>query len=163
MLRKQEAAPQEYAGYFSGNVYTTGSYLPSDAKLKSNVAEYTGALEQIEKLTPRTYEYNTEQYPHFSFPEGSQVGLMADDTKATFPQLVKASHQPELIVPMEDAIDMGVPYEATEEEDMVKIADGLDFDVVNYTGLIPVLVKGMQEQQAIIEKLEERIQELESK
>ena len=34
---------------------------------------------------------------------------------------------------------------------------------VNYTGLIPVLLEAVKEQQAIIEKLEKRIEALENK
>ncbi len=154
-------ATTEYAGYFSGDVYTTGSYLPSDAILKTEVDVFEGGLEQLAQLETKVYEYKTNEYPHFNFPEGQQIGLMAENLKEVFPQLVKASHQPEVIVPLEDAIDMGADYTLLDDDDdMVKIADGLDFDVVNYTGLIPVLVNSIQEQQVQIEEKDELTEEI---
>ncbi len=155
------SAAIEYAGYFSGDVYSTGAYLPSDAILKTEVDVFEGGIEQLAQIETKVYNYKTSEYPHFNFPEGQQIGLMADNLKEVFPQLVKSSHQPEVIVPLEDAIDMGADYTPVGD-DMAKIADGLDYDVVNYTGLIPVLVNAVQEQQAEIEDKDDLIEELQA-
>ncbi len=152
-------AAVKYGGYFSGDVYTTGSYLPSDEKLKTGIEKYNNALNKIVQLKTKQYQYDTQKYPYFNFPEGQQIGFLAGDLKEVFPQLVKASYQPEVTMPLEDAQSMGVAY-TVNEEGMALLADGLAFDVVNYTGLIPVLVQSIQEQQILIEAQQKQIDEL---
>jgi hypothetical protein len=142
----------KYAGYFSGNVYTTGSYLPSDQRLKKNIEEYDKASDALSALKPMSYDFDTAKYPYFNFPEGRQIGLMAEDLKRVFPGLVTVSAQPETIVSLDYAVSKNIPYELTKDS-MAKIADAIEFDAVNYTGLIPVLVAGFQEQQQQIEGL----------
>jgi len=73
---------------------------------------------------------------------------MSDELKILFPELVKASTMPS---PSRESVEAGI-YEHHEP---------IDFGAVNYTGLVPHLVKGIQEQEAIIEALEERIEQLE--
>jgi hypothetical protein len=44
-----------YAGYFAGDVYCTGSYLPSDEKLKDNVKSLESSLDKLMLLKPKSY------------------------------------------------------------------------------------------------------------
>jgi len=83
-----------------------------------------------------------------NLPSGRQTGIMAQEMKSLFPELVKYSIHPS---PSQKSIDEGInqPH------------DPVDFDAVNYTGLIPHLVKAVQEQQEMIEELKERIRVLE--
>lgn len=46
-----------YAGYFDGDVYTTGSYLPSDKKLKENIVATGNVLNKLKLLQPVDYTY----------------------------------------------------------------------------------------------------------
>ncbi|GIW62814.1 MAG: hypothetical protein KatS3mg090_0640 [Patescibacteria group bacterium] len=39
-----------YAGYFTGNVYTTGSYLPSDKRWKKNITPIENSIDLIKKI-----------------------------------------------------------------------------------------------------------------
>ncbi|NNE35426.1 MAG: tail fiber domain-containing protein, partial [Rhodothermales bacterium] len=126
-----------YAGYFNGNVYTTGSYQPSDEKLKNNIQAFRGGLDKIMALSPISSEYDTQQYQALNLPEGEQYGFVAAQVKAVMPQLVRESFQP-----YEEAIS------DTEE------GQGIAFEAVNYTGLIPVLVSAIQEQQEAIAALQ---------
>ncbi|MEL7342665.1 MAG: tail fiber domain-containing protein, partial [Bacteroidota bacterium] len=50
-----------YAVYASGDVYATGSYLPSDARLKTGVTSIGNSLELISQLEPKTYQYNQQE------------------------------------------------------------------------------------------------------
>ena len=46
-----------WAGYFSGSVYTTGSYSSSDQRLKKNIVdlETSGMLNRLDLLKPKMY------------------------------------------------------------------------------------------------------------
>jgi hypothetical protein len=155
----QGSSNNKYGGYFIGNVYGSQFLTPSDKKLKTNFAEYNGALDKIALLKPLIYNFNLETYPYFNLPEGQHVGFLAEDLRAQFPSLVKATSQPDIVVPESDAKALGATYTITESG-LAKIADGLEFEAVNYTGLIPVLVAGIQEQQKMIENQQNQINRL---
>src|SRR5256885_10893880 len=40
---------------------------------------------------------------------------------------------------------------------MTKTGDAIDYKALNYTELIPIMIKGMQEQQAVIDKQQKQI------
>ncbi|MFK7972170.1 MAG: tail fiber domain-containing protein, partial [Bacteroidia bacterium] len=149
-------ATTEWAGYFSGNVYTTGSYLPSDRKLKTHVTPYTGALQRLMQLGTYTYRYDTEKYFHMNLPEDDQIGLIANDVAQLYPHLTKKVVQPAQRMPLEDAIDWlgeGGNYTVDEEDDeMAIVGEEVTFEGVNYAGMVPVLVQSIKEQQQMIEE-----------
>ena len=130
------AGAANYAGYFDGDVYCTGSYLPSDLKLKRNIQPFDNALSQIEKLKVKTYEFNTSEYKSMNLPSGKQIGLISEDVEKVAPQLVKKAINPARKNKKGEVTDKAV-----------------DFVAVNYTGMIPLLIKGMQEQQSQIDSL----------
>ncbi len=135
-----------YAVYGSGNMYCTGQYLPSDRKLKRINRSYSAGLKTIMTLRPTQYEYDRNTYDFMNLPEGQQYGFIADEVQAVLPNLVKRSFQ-----------GYDEPTSDTHE------GQGVEFDAVNYTSLIPILVSAVQEQQAQIEALQKRIQELEKR
>lgn len=124
-----------YAGYFSGNVYCTGNYLPSDEKLKENIQPIENSLNKIMQLDVMTYNYKTSGFPEMNLPTDRQNGFTAQIVEKVFPELVKLNP--------------------------AKKEQPVDFKAVNYTGLIPVLTAAIQEQQALIEKMQMKIDELE--
>jgi len=142
------SATNQYAGYFSGDVYSTGSYLPSDSDLKKDIEFNTRSLDKILNLPVATYTFRTNELKSMNLPSGRQTGIMSLDMKTLFPELVKAATHPS---PTEESIEAGInePH------------DPINFDAVNYTGLIPHLVKAIQEQQEMIHELKERIRVLE--
>lgn len=139
-----------WAGYFGGNVYTTGTYQSSDRKLKSDIRPVQNSLQMINALKPSIYVYKTSELRQMELPEGEQYGLVADEVKQVFPSLVRQVVQPEY-------------YENHNRKDGALLSEEVIFEAVNYTGLIPVLIAGMQEQQQMIEALYKKIEELEAK
>ncbi len=140
-----------YAGFFSGDVYSSGTYLPSDANLKSNVKDFSNALATITAIPVKSYSYKTDGiYGKMSLPKGNQVGIMAQDLEAVYPGLVKTSYFEDVI-----SYEKGL---VTKEN-----IESIDYKAVNYTGLVPVLVKAMQEQNEVIQDLQRRIEALEAK
>lgn len=139
-----------YAGYFAGDVYCTGSYLPSDESLKRNVLDFNGALSKLVSLPVKEYEYQRDgKFKNMNLPQGRQVGIMAQDMENIFPELTKENQF--------NLNDDPENPDATLEEDLY------DFKSVNYVGLIPITIKAMQEQQAQIETLKVENEELKRK
>ena len=106
------------------------------------------------KLTPKSYTLKRSEYPHMNFPEGRQIGLIAQEVEQVIPELVEESVHPG---PNDPAT--GKPGKTMEH-----------YRAMNYIGLTPVLVGAIQEQQKIIEaqkkqidEMEKRIQALENK
>lgn len=123
-----------YAGYFSGNIYCTGNYLPSDEKLKDNILPMQNALDKVMKLDVKTYNYKTTEFPEMNLPTDTQNGFTAQNLETVFPELVK--------------------FNPAKKEQPV------EFKAINYTGLIPVLTEAIQEQQKQLEAKDARIDSL---
>lgn len=135
-----------YAGYFAGNVYCSGTYSGSDKSLKRNIKEFTSALDIINKLKPRQYEYRHDgNYSLMNLPEGSHFGLVAQDVEEVLPNLVKETKfETNLVKPVATKQDAG-----SNASSVTNAADAssetISFKAVNYTELIPVLIKAIQE------------------
>ncbi len=148
-----------YAGVFYGNVYTSGSYLSSDKNLKQNIQEFTGAMGIINKLKPRHYEYKRDaQYAFLNLAKGMHYGLLAQDVEEVLPNLVHTSKHTVL-----KAEKIESQHRRANEKTAVKSSpETVDLKAVNYTELIPIMIKGMQEQQAENDDLRARVATLEA-
>jgi hypothetical protein len=80
-------------------------------------------------------------------PEGNHYGLIADEVQQVMPGAVKKAVQP-------------AQYENKDMHNGKKLSDEVEFNVVNYIEMIPVLIGGMKEQQVMIEKQRDQINEL---
>jgi hypothetical protein len=123
-----------YAGYFSGSIYCTGNYLPSDERLKENIQPMQDALGKIMKLDVKTYTFNQE-FARMNLPTSRQYGFTAQNLEGVFPELVKLN-----------------PAKGKEQP--------IEFKAVNYTGMIPILTQAIQEQQKQLEAKNARIDSL---
>ena len=137
-----DSASTNYAGYFAGDVTYTGTLSgPSDAKLKTNVQAFTSGLDVVMQLAPKTYNYLHEgDAAKLVLPDGKQYGFIAQELEEVLPELVNEQVHP-------------VGYQEKGEP--------IRYKAVNYMSLIPILTEAIQEQQAYIKSLEERIKKLE--
>ncbi len=85
-------------------------------------------LDNLIKLRPVSYLMKIDEYPEMNFAKGKQMGFIAQEMQEVFPTLVEKGVHP-----------------GAKKEDA-----NIEYLGVNYIGLIPVLVKGMQEQQTVI-------------
>ena len=145
--------PTSYAAYFEGAVYTSGTYQGSDSKLKQNVKEIESAINIINQLQPKTYEYRQDgNFKQMNLPSGRHYGLIAQDVEQVLPHLVKATTfntarvkagvPPAIITRQTDsaqAIKALLPVTKPDK------GEALHFKAVNYTELIPLMVKAVQE------------------
>ncbi len=129
-----------WAGYFVGNVYTTGTYESSDRKLKNDIKAVSGALSILNQLSPSIYTYKTDEYSQMHLPEGLHYGLIADEVQLVVPGAVKKAAHP-------------AQYENHNMREGKKLSDEVEFDAVNYTEMIPILIAAVKEQQVMIEEL----------
>ncbi len=69
----------------NGNVRATGYITASDRRLKQNIQDYKGGLNQLLKLHPVTFEYN--QLSGIE-NDGLQIGLLAQEVRDVLPHCV---------------------------------------------------------------------------
>jgi hypothetical protein len=75
--------------------------------------------------------------------KGLQRGLIAQDVEKLMPELVKEAKTPDQYDSLGTLISQGISYK-----------------VLDYTGLIPILIQGYQEQQTAIDSLKEQVKQL---
>lgn len=124
-----------------GNIWTSdhGS-ITSDETLKENIVDATPKLADIMKLKVRNFNWKKSYHPNSS---EKMLGFIAQEFEEVFPSLIKET-------------DIAPKTSAKDGEDHVP---NMKKSVV--TGaLIPALVKGMQEQQALIETLQAEVKAL---
>jgi len=69
----------------------------SDARLKEQVADYSGALDRINALRPVTYRYLDAGKAAFR-PQGTHIGFLAQEVQQVFPQWVSADDDGHLML-----------------------------------------------------------------
>ncbi|HEY0553317.1 MAG TPA: tail fiber domain-containing protein, partial [Thermoanaerobaculia bacterium] len=131
------------AGFFQGDIEVTGViHNPSDQRLKQDIQDLDGAVQTLSALRPRSFAYRRDENPGLSLPEGRHLGLIAQELEKILSSLVTES-----------------AYPTAEGQEG---ATAQTYKSVNYMELIPLLVRGFQEQQALIAGQEARIRQLEA-
>lgn len=148
-----------YAGYFEGDVYVngggssgTGYLVASDQQFKTNVVELNSALAVIMQLNPKTYYLDTLNQYGMNFPSSKQYGFIAQDVEQILPEIVSEATKPAKFDSLGNIIFEEITYKT-----------------LNYDAIIPILTKGIQEQQieltqkdSIISNLNDRLTQLEN-
>ena len=122
-----------YAGWFNGHVWVNNLFGTSDARLKRDVKPLTGSLAKINQLTGVSYVFDHALHPTMNLPYGRQLGVLAQELEKVFPELVTNTTTADQY-----------------DTDGKLIESGFELKGVNYFGLIPVLLSGIQEQNTII-------------
>jgi hypothetical protein len=139
------AAPSGFAGYFEGVVFSTGGYQqPSDKKLKRNIETENNITEKIMKLNPVNYYYLESAARELNMPKTFQHGFLAQEVEKLFPEIITEVTAP-------------VRGERSKSGSMGKIERMETFKSINYTMLIPILTKAIQEQQQTIEDMKKEM------
>lgn len=119
-----------YAGYFAGDVYISGTFGPSDIMLKNNLNNIDNASDIINQLQPKTFEYKQADFPTMNLSQGLQYGLIAQDVETILPELITNVTQPAELDSLGNVITPEINFKGLE-----------------YQQLIPILIAGMKEQQ----------------
>ena len=149
----------QWAGYFAGKVYSSGGYTSSDRKLKENIEDVGNAMQIIGKLKPRSYKYRQDgNYKLMNLPQGQHYGLVAQEVEEILPELIvdaEFNTGKQIRAGKQAPPNPGAPQKIVFEENN----ETINFKAMNYSELIPIVVKALQEQQAIISKLEKENKE----
>jgi hypothetical protein len=60
----------------------------SDRRFKQNIKPIASALEKVTKLQGVTFTWNRDAYPQKFFPEGAEIGCIAQDVETIIPEVV---------------------------------------------------------------------------
>ncbi|MCH2021851.1 MAG: tail fiber domain-containing protein [Saprospiraceae bacterium] len=75
--------------YNSGNIKGATFISTSDRRVKQNIAPFSGAISKVMLMSPKTYYYNTEEFPRFEAEKDKpQIGFIAQEVEAIFPEMV---------------------------------------------------------------------------
>jgi hypothetical protein len=130
----------KWAGYFIGEVFVTGAFTSlSDKRLKTQIADETNMMSKIMQLQPKNYFFDVEKNKNIGLSNKLQHGLLSQDVELIFPELITDAYVP--------------GTSANEKEDGKPVA----YKGLNYMGFIPMLIKGLQEQQVQIEDLKKQL------
>ncbi len=130
----------------NGNITHSGTITQSsDRMLKEGIAPLSSTLSKLMNVNVYSYQYRNDT--GLSLPSGTHFGVIAQEMETLFPNLVHNNRQ---IVSTGDALGAGPSAETSVVE----------FKSVNYTEMIPVLIKAIQEQQDQIDALKAEIERL---
>lgn len=115
-----------WAGWFNGDVNIDGNNLSgtgyalrvngdaflsagstwqtSDRRFKTNIQKLENASDKLKKLNGYTYLFKTEEFKKRNFSKTEQIGLIAQELKEVFPQLVREGSDGYLAVNYEGMI-----------------------------------------------------------
>lgn len=148
---RQTTGSAGWGGTFYNDLGYTGFFgTVSDRKTKKDIVPIQDALHTIKQLNPVSYYFDLEKYPTMGLSETKEYGLIAQEVREILPEITR---EKSLSTKATVEVKLDQPSESGAE----------NFTVLDYTRLIPILAKGMQEQQEIIEDQEARIKALESK
>jgi len=139
----------KFAGFFNGNIFSTGTFSSSDEKLKQNIRDFSSAMSIINGLHPKLYQFKKEgNYALMNLPQGDHYGLIAQEVEKVLPNLVK-----------ETKFDTRLTKPGADREKSSP-SEVVDFKALNYTELIPIMIKAIQELSQQNEDLQKQVNEM---
>jgi hypothetical protein len=150
-----------FGATFNGNVQVNGNLAysgsltnTSDRNLKENVRSLDNALGVVMQLRPTSYTFRGNgSYNGLALSTGQRFGLIAQEVETILPSLVQNNvHQYEEVIADGEGVAPGGEAKTVTRE--------MEYKSLNYTEMIPFLIKAMQEQQEMIEKLQKEIEDL---
>ena len=165
--------PGLVAGTFTDDSPLKGSYQPSDRQLKQNIKDLDAAIALINKLQPKEFEFRQDDnYKVLNLPTGKQYGLIAQDVELVLPDLVRQNELrtggavPPGATPLQSTDSPGntpnaPALNATPALNASPAPNVINFKAVNYTELIPIIVKALQELNQENEELKTKVADVE--
>ncbi len=119
----------------------------SDEKLKTNIKTIPNALQMVQNMRGVFYNYRTEEYKPLNLSTSTQTGFIAQELEKVLPSAVR---------------NTAIPYDIDPITTGFASRKGTyNLKAVSYSDVIPVLVEAIKEQQAQIEELKAKVEQLE--
>lgn len=138
-----------YAAIFQGNTYCYGTYNTSDERVKKNISDFKDGMALINQLKPKAYQFrNDGKYANLNLPKGDHFGLLAQDVEKLLPGLVGEAPleiENTHVNNLSQNTGSDTFNQAALKAQSLKLPETMPVKAINYTELIPVIVKGMQE------------------
>ena len=116
----------------------TGFGFWSDERLKKDIQPLSAGIDVIMELEPKSFSFKEEFY-EYGVPREERMGFIAQEIKAILPGLI---------------MEKDVPGPVGEKGVYRKKRNDMEgYLSMEYTGLIPILTKAIQDQQSQIEEL----------
>lgn len=150
-VQGQEATLAGWAGLFNGDVGVVlpgGYFTVSDQRLKTNITPLLGALDKVRHMNSYSYDANVKDYPDYITTSRRTIGFLAQELEQILPEAV---------------VEKKITSNNVNRTATGKETAPLTVKAVSYDSVIPVLVEAIKEQQKIIDDLNKRIEQLESK
>jgi len=129
----------------SGSVWANGVQLTSDQKFKTNISAISNAISIIKMLKPSSYYFDTTNVYGMHFDNKKQYGLISQEVEKVLPELIYNTNK-----------------RATYDTSGNIVTQAVSYKALNYNAFIPILMKGIQEQQTKIDSLSAAITKLDS-
>jgi len=124
-----------WAGWFDGDIwvqntgfFTNGTATISDENLKTGIEDVLGALATVIQLEPKTYTFNSADYPMMNLSAAPQIGLLAQDVEEVVPEAVQSAVYPAQFDSLGNETSAAFPLKA-----------------IDYNKLIPLLIGAVKE------------------
>ena len=132
----------------TGQLSATGDVVAysSDERLKENIKPIESAVDKIKQLKGVTFDWNkkSEELGFEPSTKTNDVGVIAQDVEAVFPQLVQLA-----------------PFDIARGEDgNATSKSGEDYKTVNYARLTAVLIEAVKEQQEKIDIMSKKLDKI---
>ena len=72
---------------------SNGVWATSDRRFKTSITPINSSLSKVEKLQGVYYDWDRAKWPKKNFPEGKQVGLIAQDVEKVVPEVVNTDKE----------------------------------------------------------------------
>ncbi|MBI2843111.1 MAG: tail fiber domain-containing protein [Armatimonadetes bacterium] len=78
-------------GNFTGTLSSNGVALTSDAAFKTNVDTLSDSLKKVLSLRGVSFDWKNDKFPERNFPDGPQIGFIAQEVENVLPELVSVN------------------------------------------------------------------------
>lgn len=135
--------------YVDGDAFINGTgtispspWIVSDARFKKDIVGIDNAISMLKKFRPTQYHHAVKNPWGMHFDDRLNYGFIAQEVEKEFPELIKEQRKPAMF----------------DEHGKAKTEE-ITFKAVNYTAVIPMLVKGIQEQQNQLDEMQQQLEE----
>ncbi len=123
-----------------GVSFDANAQVLPDLQLKKNIEPLTKSLDIVNQLKPKSFEFDHMGFKHLNLAKGKKFGFIAEEFSLVLPHLVNERQ-------------VSYPFGKNANR-------SASIPTIDETGLIPLLVAAIKEQQVAISKLRAEIADI---